>query len=70
MDFVSIFAIAAGPFTIAGAAFNWEWFMNSYKARFFTKILGRSVARIFYGVLGTALFIFGVLSMLKIINLS
>lgn len=47
----------AGAFTIVGAVMDWNWFMNSRRARFFVAIFGRMGARIFYILLG--LFIIG-----------
>ena len=49
--------IGAGVFTIMGAIMDWNWFMNSRRARFFVGIFGRTGARIFYILLG--LFIIG-----------
>lgn len=53
----ALFLVAGGLFAICGAAFNWAWFMNNPKARLF--ILGRTGARIFYGLLGAALVVVG-----------
>lgn len=58
----------AGVFSICGAMFNWEWFMNNRKARFFVRILGRGGTRMFYGILGTALVVVGVLMAMGIIQ--
>ena len=55
MGWESIIFIIAGLFSIAGAAFDWEWFMNNRRAAFFVNLLGRNGARIFYGLLGAAL---------------
>ena len=49
------FFIAAGIFSICGALFNWDWFLNNWRARFFVRVLGRGGARIFYGLLGVGL---------------
>ena len=43
-----------GGFTFFCALKDYDWFMNSRKAAFLTMILGRSIARIFYMVLGLA----------------
>lgn len=42
----------AGLFSIMGAAMNWDWFIESRKARLFLKLFGRTGCRIFYGLLG------------------
>jgi hypothetical protein len=47
-----IFLILAGLFSIAGAAMNWEFFMNNRRARPFVSVLGPNGARIFYVGLG------------------
>lgn len=57
--YIGLFLIAAGLFTICGAAFNWNFFMNSFKSRFWVKVLGRTNARIFYGILGIGIIVWG-----------
>lgn len=47
-----ILLVLAGLFSVAGGVFNWNWFMNSRRARFFVAIMSRTGARIFYVVLG------------------
>ncbi len=61
MNPVGLLLIAAGLFTITGAYFDWEWYMNSRKARFMVTILSRNGARIFYGILGLVVVIIGAL---------
>ena len=61
MNPVGLILVAAGIFSICGAAFDWDWFINSYKARIFVAIFGRTGARIFYGILGTAIVVIGAL---------
>ncbi|MFT7676385.1 MAG: hypothetical protein ACI8QC_000356 [Planctomycetota bacterium] len=53
--------IASGIFAISGAAFDWDWFINHRKAQSFVKLFGRTGARIFYGILGAAIVVTGVL---------
>lgn len=50
-----IVGFAGGIFALSGAIFNWDWFMNSRRARFFANIFGRNGARIFYALLGILL---------------
>ena len=57
-----------GLFAIAGGVFNWEWFMNARKARNVVKFLGRSGARIFYCILGSAITVLGLLITFGIIS--
>lgn len=68
MNPVGLILCAAGLFSICGAAMDWDFFMNSRKARFFVLILGRSGARVFYGILGSAIAIAGVLVTLGILK--
>tara|TARA_B100000609_G_scaffold70592_1_gene56118 strand:- start:135 stop:344 length:210 start_codon:yes stop_codon:yes gene_type:complete len=60
--------VAAGLFSFCGAAFNWDWFFNSRKARFFVAIIGRTGARIFYALLGLVIAILGILMTLGIVK--
>lgn len=53
--------LACGIFTLCGAGFDWEWFMNHRKAQVMCSIFGRTGARIFYGILGSGLVVFGAL---------
>ncbi|MEO1134086.1 MAG: immunity 17 family protein [Cyanobacteria bacterium J06639_1] len=53
--FPAILLILAGLFSAAGGFFNWNWFMNSRRARFFSAIMTRTGARIFYVILGLAI---------------
>jgi small neutral amino acid transporter SnatA (MarC family) len=52
---VTLLSVFGGLFALAGAVFDWEWFMTNYKAAFFVRILGRSGARLFYALLGLSL---------------
>ena len=70
MNLPGLFFIAIGIFAMAGAIFNWDWFMNSRKARFMVRILTRNGARIFYSFLGLTLFILGLLGTIGIIDMS
>lgn len=60
--------IGIGIFALCGAIMDWDWFMNHRKARFFVQIFGRTGARIFYGLLGTAIIIAGGLMVAGIIR--
>ena len=70
MNMIGLFFVAAGLFSIAGAICNWEWFINSRKARTLVKLLSRNGARIFYGVLGLALVVLGTLGAMDVIDMS
>ncbi|RIK81761.1 MAG: hypothetical protein DCC68_08040 [Planctomycetota bacterium] len=60
--------VAVGIFSICGAVFDWDWFINSRKAQFFVAMFGRNGARIFYGILGAAIVILGTLLMFGVIK--
>lgn len=64
MDPLGWILVGGGAFALCGAAFDWEWFMNDRKTRFFTAIFGRTGARIFYGLLGSGLVVYGLLILL------
>ena len=40
-QFLLIFGILAGIFSIAGGVFNWDFFMNNSRARCFVNLFGR-----------------------------
>ena len=70
MQWYGLFFVAAGIFSMAGAILNWNWFFNSRKAAFMVNMIGRTGARIFYGLLGAAIAVFGGLSLMGIIDLT
>jgi hypothetical protein len=49
----------AGAFSLAGAAGDWDFFMNHRKARIWVALFGRTGARAFYGLLGLGLVVGG-----------
>lgn len=56
--------LLCGLFSIAGAVFNWDFFFDSSKARVFVRLFGRTGARIFYGILGIAIIVIGIMVMI------
>jgi hypothetical protein len=68
MNWIGLILIAAGIFSVCGAAFDWDFFMNSRKARFFVSVFGRTIARVFYCVLGLVITVLGVLITLGIVQ--
>lgn len=54
--------VVAGIFTVFCAIKNYDWFMESNKAKFFVDIFGRDGARMFYIVLGFLIMVFGFLA--------
>ena len=60
--------IAVGLFSFAGGALDWDWFMNTRRARPLVKSLGRGRARAFYMLVGLGVSVFGVLIALGIVG--
>ena len=58
---LGLLLVLCGLFAIAGGVFDWGWFMSNRKARAFVSLLGRGGARVFYGILGSAIVILGLL---------
>lgn len=67
--FGSLF-MAIGLFSIIGALANWDYLIHHIKTKLLLKLIGRTGARIFYVVLGLALFLIGLLSITEIININ
>lgn len=61
MNPIGLLLVAGGLFSICGAAFDWDFFINSRKARFFVSTFGRNGARVFYGLLGIVIVVMGTL---------
>jgi hypothetical protein len=55
---VIVFIVVAGIFALCAACCNWDWFFAARKAGFMVKVIGRTGARVFYGVLGLAIIIY------------
>jgi small neutral amino acid transporter SnatA (MarC family) len=56
---MSTIIILSGPFIIAAAVLDWEWFFANWRAALFVKIFGRNGARAFYGLLGVLVLALG-----------
>lgn len=54
-----------GGFCILSSVLNWDWFFNDRKARVIVAIFGRTGARIFYILMGTAIIVGGLWSALN-----
>ncbi|MEQ8221569.1 MAG: immunity 17 family protein [Candidatus Eremiobacterota bacterium] len=65
---IGILIILSGLFSLISSIKNWEFFFSHTRARFLVRILGRTGARIFYGLLGSALFLGGLLMACNIIR--
>ena len=62
------FLVAGGAFTICGAAFGWEWFRKHWNARVFIRQFGESGTRIFFGLIGAAILILGLIIEMRVIE--
>ena len=62
MNVTTIVFILAGAYVFLGGFFNWDWFMNSRKAGWIVRIVGRQGARVFYMLVGAVLITLGALA--------
>jgi len=62
--FILVIFFILGAFSLISAIFNFNWYFETEGARFFVRHMGRSGARIFYALLGSALITCGVLGFL------
>lgn len=60
--------VAVGIFSICGAAMDWDFFINHYKARLVVSMFGRNGARVFYGILGAVVAVLGLLIALGLVS--
>ena len=60
MNPVGLILIAVGLLSFAGGLFNWNWFMNTSRARALVRSIRPVGARVFYIVLGLIVIVFGV----------
>jgi hypothetical protein len=65
---LGLFLSLGGAFGIAGAYFNWDWFMNMWGHINTTEVLGRGCARIFDAIVGLAAVVLGILMMLGVVE--
>ncbi len=70
MDPMGLLLMAVGAFAIICAIGDWDWFMTARKARFMVKLLTRNGTRVFYALLGTAIFTLGALGTFGLIDLA
>ncbi|MCI4670442.1 MAG: immunity 17 family protein [Bacteroidia bacterium] len=61
---VAILLIAGGGFSLLASIFNWDFYFEHSRARFFVKIFTRAGARVFYALLGLLLLGVGVYQIL------
>lgn len=62
---LALVLLGAGLFSVLGAALNWNFFLNSRRARLFMRLFGRNGTRIVYLLLGSGLVVLGVMGLLN-----
>lgn len=70
LNYFSLLFVAIGIYALIGAICDWEWFMNSRKARTMVSLLGRDGTRVLYSILGVLLIVLGVLGSLGIVDMN
>jgi small neutral amino acid transporter SnatA (MarC family) len=65
---IVIIGIFGGLFCIIASIYNWNFFFNNHKARFFVNIIGLTGARVFYIILGLILMLLGFMVVFNIIH--
>ncbi|MDH6356193.1 immunity 17 family protein [Parabacteroides sp. PF5-9] len=60
---LGVIFVLAGLFSLIAAVCNFEWFFTHKKTQSLVKLMGRGGTRIFYGILGLALIVCGILAM-------
>jgi len=60
MNPAGLILIVVGLFSFAGGLFNWNWFMNTSRARALARSIRPVGARAFYIVLGIIVIVIGV----------
>jgi predicted transporter len=58
------FFVFMGLYCLAGSILNWNWYSSNRKSRNILELFGRTGARIFYGLFGTALVLTGIFQLL------
>lgn len=61
---IAVLVILAGGFTLLGGVLDWDWIMNSRRARMFVALFGRQGARIFYVILGVIIMLVGFVALI------
>ncbi|MFK7926698.1 MAG: immunity 17 family protein [Myxococcota bacterium] len=69
MALPGLLIVGIGIFSLLGGIMQWSFFMNHRKAQFFIRLFGHQGTRIFYGVLGVSLMVFGGLMALNVFGL-
>ena len=65
---MGIVIMAAGALVITAGIFQWKWFMNTRRAKFFLNKFGEKGVRIFYIISGSIVMILGLLAVVGIIK--
>ena len=60
MNLAGLLLVGVGLFTLAGAIFNWDWYMNNRRARPIVWLIGRTGDRVFYFLIGLGFAFYGI----------
>ena len=63
---LQIIFVVFGFTSILAAIFNWDWFFNANNSQFIVKNVGRTKARMFYGLLGILMIATGIYFFLSV----
>lgn len=64
-QYLFILIIVAGIFSLVASLKDWDFFFENRKSKLIVKLLGRSKARIFYGILGALMIIASLILLMK-----
>jgi hypothetical protein len=67
-NFLYVLIFIGGLITFLGAILNWTWIYRSRRSKSIVSTLGLSGARIFYAIVGLALMIISVLSIMGVFD--
>ena len=65
---IYVLLFIGGLITLLGAILNWTWIFRSRRSKSIVSTFGLSGARIIYGIVGLALMVLSVLSMLGVFD--
>ncbi len=63
-----IIIMVIGIVSTIAAIEDWDWFMDSRKAKGLSNLIGRNGARVFYGIFGVVLLLIGMAGLFSFIS--
>jgi len=64
---IGLLIVVGGVFTAGCGIVDWEWAMTNRRARFLSRLITRTGARAFYGVVGAGMIVVGTLMTIGVI---